>query len=386
MAEIAAKTEKNKTIERLLSESKSLTEKGQTSEAIKLYSKLLESDPKLVRALIQLGKIYETEGQLDKAIKYYRQVAELRPADFFAYTSLGKAQLAHDDTKAAIKSYQKAAALNDDVPAWLYNNLGDALLKDGQAKKAISVFQKALDTGSDHPEGIQRKIEAARTIVQDGPLAKIGWNIDNIALYSGGPAKDFGKVGRETIITLLQNGLRPDHKILDFGCGAVRLGYWIVRLVDSGNYYGIEPDAKMLEAGKKHALGPQLIKSKKPEFSTNSDCDFSVFGQTFDYVVARSILTHTTAGMLIKILKSFKDNSHDDAIMMASYWNLDYPYDGEIGDNQSHDDDRFIRVVKFSLEKIQSLAKAEGLKVSEYRVNPIINHQIWLKIEHADSV
>lgn len=76
---------------------------------------------------------------------------------------------------------------------------------------------------------------------------EIGW--------TGGPIQLFEKVGRDSFDTALALGLSPHHKFLDFGAGMLRLGYWFVRYLDSGNYYAIEPRAEAMEAGKKHLLG-----------------------------------------------------------------------------------------------------------------------------------
>jgi SAM-dependent methyltransferase len=214
------------------------------------------------------------------------------------------------------------------------------------------------------------------------PSLLLAENIQREAPYTGGPVQSFEVVGRDTIITLLQNGLRPDHNVLDFGCGALRLGYWIIRLVDRGHYYGIEPEFSMLEAGKQYSLGAELINDKQPQFSTNGKCDFSVFGVQFNFVVARSIFTHTTPAMLRKTLASFQANSTKDAVMLASYWPLNYSKPGENGDLLPLTDSRFIRVVTYSLSTIQSWSAEFGLKVSEFSINPIINEQVWLKFEH----
>ena len=215
------------------------------------------------------------------------------------------------------------------------------------------------------------------------PLQEIAQLIDKETPYTGGPIQYFERVGRNTFITLLQNGLRPDHTILDFGCGALRLGYWIVRFMDEGNYYGIEPVKSMLEAGKQYSLGDAIIAAKQPQFSLNDVCDFSVFDVKFDFVVARSIFTHTTPAMLRKILQQFSEYGTENPIMLASYWPIEnkFPQGGENGDELALDDWRFKRVIKYSFGTISRWSQEFGLKVSKFELSPQINGQIWLKFE-----
>ena len=59
--------------------------------------------------------------------------------------------------------------------------------------------------------------------------------------FLGGPADDFERVGRLGFTVLLQEGLRPSSRVLDVGCGALRLGYWLLRFLDPGRYFGIDP-------------------------------------------------------------------------------------------------------------------------------------------------
>lgn len=129
-------------------------------------------------------------------------------------------------------------------------------------------------------------------------LMQIGQMIANDGPFTGGPIAHFEQVGRDTFITLLENGLLPSHRVLDVGCGALGNGYWLVRFLDEGCYHGIEPWKKMLDAGIRHALGEALMRGRRPRFSHDDRCDFSHFGTQFDRVFARSVITHGGPGMV----------------------------------------------------------------------------------------
>src|ERR1700756_3470545 len=78
-------------------------------------------------------------------------------------------------------------------------------------------------------------------------------------VFTGGPPELFESAGRLQISTLIREGLNPDSKLLDVGCGCLRAGYWLLRLFDSGCYFWIEPNQQKLEAGIKNCLTSQLV-------------------------------------------------------------------------------------------------------------------------------
>ncbi|WP_019506993.1 class I SAM-dependent methyltransferase [Pleurocapsa sp. PCC 7319] len=386
MTDDLAAIKEQDSLEKYLEIAKQLQQQSQNSQALEKYLQVLTIRPNHIPALNQVAELYETDQQFDQAVSYYQQIIKLQPDNSIRYVRLAKAMMSQNNIQGAITAYQQAITLKHDSPAWVYHDLGDALIKDAKVKEAIVAYRQALNKRPLNPTTIKRKLNHALNLEPDNPLRQIATSIQREAPYTGGPVQHFEMVGRDTIITLLQNGLRPDHTILDFGCGALRLGYWIIRLMERDKYYGIEPNFPMLEAGKKYSLDTELINLKQPQFSTNSQCDFSVFGVKFDFVVARSIFTHTTPALLRKTLQSFRANSTENGIMLASYWPLEYSKPGEIGDQLPLTDSRFIRVVKYSLATIQSWSTEFGLKVSEYRVNPLINEQVWLKFERSPSI
>lgn len=87
-------------------------------------------------------------------------------------------------------------------------------------------------------------------------------------------------------------GMREHHHLLDVGCGSLRLGRLCLIYLQANHYFGIDPEAWVIDEGIQAELGRQIIELKRPSFSNNSDFDFTVFGRTFDYIMAQSIFTH----------------------------------------------------------------------------------------------
>ena len=202
--------------------------------------------------------------------------------------------------------------------------------------------------------------------------------------FTGGPPALFGAVGRETIVTLLECGLLPTHNLLDFGCGALRLGWWLMRFMDTGRYYGIEPNSRWLEAGKEIVIGRDLLDLKKPHFSNNSDHRMDVFGVKFDAVVARSILTHLTPAAMAILFEQFASNSNPDAFFLASYWQH-RTHNGKdivVGEKLFKEKPRQGGGlnVTYKFKTIEAIAREAGLSIEKLD-RETINIQPWIVLQ-----
>jgi SAM-dependent methyltransferase len=138
--------------------------------------------------------------------------------------------------------------------------------------------------------------------------------------FLGGPPWTFERLGRHGLEVLLREGLTPQSRVLDVGCGALRLGYWLMRLLEPGRYFGIEPNEEMLNVGLHELVEPEVVERADAHFSPNSDFDFSVFGESFDYVVARSIWTHASRTQISAMLASFAATAAPEGVFLASYY------------------------------------------------------------------
>src|SRR5215472_5771563 len=50
--------------------------------------------------------------------------------------------------------------------------------------------------------------------------------------FLGVPRETFAQAGREQLIALLADGLRPESRLLEFGCGCLRVAFWLIRFLD----------------------------------------------------------------------------------------------------------------------------------------------------------
>jgi SAM-dependent methyltransferase len=201
-------------------------------------------------------------------------------------------------------------------------------------------------------------------------------------VFVGGPVKDFEQVGRLQLITLLEQDLDPQSKVLDVGCGCLRGGYWLIHFLDPCCYHGIEPNREMLQAGLDSILEPGLADEKEPAFACNDDFDLDVFdGARFDFVLARSIWTHASKTQIEKMLDSFSEVAADGGVLLASYLRArlfrDYKGSGWVG--RSHESDT-PGLVTHSFPWIRQACENRGLTVTELDSREL-NNQRWLRIE-----
>lgn len=91
---------------------------------------------------------------------------------------------------------------------------------------------------------------------------------------------------------LKKHGLRPEHKMLEIGCGNLRAGRLFIDYLDPGNYSGIDISPDILEAGRK-TLAEYGLESKNPSLQLVTDNRFTLFPDgAFDVVHAHSVYSH----------------------------------------------------------------------------------------------
>ena len=92
-------------------------------------------------------------------------------------------------------------------------------------------------------------------------------------------------LGRHMFDFLVESGLRPEHRLCDFGCGALRLGVWTIPYLDAGHYFGIDSHLESLEAAAAYEIPLHALEVKRPRLLWSQDFAFSHFGAQFDWVV-----------------------------------------------------------------------------------------------------
>jgi SAM-dependent methyltransferase len=101
------------------------------------------------------------------------------------------------------------------------------------------------------------------------------------------------RIGKMQFDYLRAHGLRPEHRVLEIGCGNLRAGWRIIRYLDPGNYYGIDISQQVLFAAQQ-TVAARGLTEKLPYLLLVRDQNFTLLPDAaFDVINAHSVFSHT---------------------------------------------------------------------------------------------
>lgn len=100
---------------------------------------------------------------------------------------------------------------------------------------------------------------------------------------------------------LKASGLQPDDRLLDIGCGSLRLGTLAVNYLEPGHYFGTDLNGNLLDAGYALEISD---KARLPRENLVVDANFSFAGVPSDmsHAMACSVFTHLPMNHLRRCL------------------------------------------------------------------------------------
>lgn len=134
-----------------------------------------------------------------------------------------------------------------------------------------------------------------------------------------GPPGQYDFMGATQFRLLCTLGLRERHTLLDFGCGSLRAGRLLIPYLDRGHYHGIEPNRWLIEEAIEQQLGADSVRLKQPRFSYDDGFDATVFGRSFDFIVAQSVFSHADRAMIVRALAGFAAALQPDGLVVATF-------------------------------------------------------------------
>lgn len=100
--------------------------------------------------------------------------------------------------------------------------------------------------------------------------------------------------GEHQLNFLLSQGLAPTDRFLDIGCGALRAGRHFVSYLDPGNYYGIDANVSLIQAGYDVELDDEQ-RNRLPSTNLRANERFDGdFGVQVDMALAQSVFSHVS--------------------------------------------------------------------------------------------
>jgi len=118
---------------------------------------------------------------------------------------------------------------------------------------------------------------------------------------------------------LKDHGLKPDHCLLDVGCGALRGGIHFARYLNNGHYYGIDINPSLIEAGKKELQDAGLL-PKQSHLLVNDKFEARQFGMRFDFAIAQSVFTHLPINDIVRCLAEICGVMKPDGVFFATFF------------------------------------------------------------------
>jgi len=121
--------------------------KGDFNQAIKLYEKVLETNPNFAPAYNALGKVYQEQGgnDVEAVAWYFKSAVDIDPQYIEAYENLGKLYQQANQIDQAQKYFQKVLSLDQNSVStqyalgWLY------LTGKSQPDQAVSYFKNVVE-------------------------------------------------------------------------------------------------------------------------------------------------------------------------------------------------------------------------------------------------
>ena len=140
---------------------------------------------------------------------------------------------------------------------------------------------------------------AAEKIREGGPHNSLGNNIVTNGI------SDFWQTGARQAQRLLKIGsVVPSHRVVEYGCGSLRVAGHFIKLLDAGNFFGLDVIPDFYEMGVDN-IGQALIEEKRPRMaviSSESVAEASAFQP--DFVFAHAVIIHVHPDFVTELFQN----------------------------------------------------------------------------------
>jgi len=124
---------------------------------------------------------------------------------------------------------------------------------------------------------------------------------------------------------LMDNGLLPDHTVLDIGCGCLRAGIKIIPYLKPDNYYGIDSRQPLLKAGYKRELTRAGLETRlnRANLFTSSVAEHGRLDEdSVDFGLCIQVMSHHPLNFLRVMLENAAKYFKSGARLFVSFYEV----------------------------------------------------------------
>ena len=135
---------------------------------------------------------------------------------------------------------------------------------------------------------------------------------------------DWDEIGMLQFEYLVEKTLQPVHRLLDIGCGCLRGGVHFIRYLDPANYFGIDVNQSLLDAGYNVELAQAGLQDRLPRENLvcSGEFEFEKFGTKFDFAIAQSLFTHLPLNHIRHCLTNLASVMEVGGMFFATFFEL----------------------------------------------------------------
>ncbi|GAA4204763.1 class I SAM-dependent methyltransferase [Microbispora amethystogenes] len=120
------------------------------------------------------------------------------------------------------------------------------------------------------------------------------------------------RIGKLQFDYLVRHGLTPRDRVLDIGCGNLRLGWRLIDHLEPGHYHGIDISPEILLAAA-DTVAQRGLQSRLPHLTLVNDLTFGFLPDAhFTVVHAHSVFSHSPIGVIDECLRHVGRVLHPD--------------------------------------------------------------------------
>ena len=163
------------------------------------------------------------------------------------------------------------------------------------------------------------------------------------------------RIGEMQFRFLVQHGLKPEHTLLDIGCGTLRGGIRFIRYLHPGNYTGIDISPEAIKIAKQ-SVKEEGLDELRPRLLLTMDSQLKeLSGETFDFLLTYSVFSHLPPEEIEEIFQNIGKIMGEGSVFFFTF---------KPSDKLKRDKGRKVRFnFRYPFSYFQGLAREHGLDI-----------------------